>query len=702
MNKMTRVRSAWFLVVALASFWMMLGIAVAQTPQPAATPPSAEKLRQLAVLLDDPDIRAWINAAPTAGMATADTSIAERVSQWEALYRNHLKALRAAIPLIPGELSRAANVVATEVNAGMPGKGLAIVALLIALGYAAEWLFRRLLAGSIRGGRALAVDPDRSLAVRIVSQLGSLVVFSLASAGLFLAFDWPPLLRTIVLTYLLAFIFFRIVVAIGRMLISPDFDADEAGSRPARMLPISDVDARFWHRRLQLAAGYLLFGWATLSLMPGLGFSVEVVQLAAYVLGLGLLGLAIEIVWRRPAMRLVGAGAVGWLLTGYLVLLWLIWIAGMYGVLWLGIYALLLPKTVSGAGLVAQTIAVRGDPASVSHSLLNVLIVRGARALVIAAAVYWLATVWRFNPAAAAQNQMLAGVIQGVLNGIIVLLVADLVWNLAKAYIARKIETAAPDGAASAEVAAHRSRLRTLLPIFRNTLAVFILVVAALTILSGLGIQIAPLIAGAGIFGVAIGFGSQTLVKDVLSGVFYMMDDAFRVGEYIQSGSYKGTVESFSLRSVKLRHHRGPIFTVPFGDLGAVQNMSRDWVVDKITLNITYDSDIDLARKLIKKIGLDLAQDPEFAPSVIQPMKMQGVDNFGDFAVVLRVKMMTKPGEQFGMKRKALVMIKKAFEDNGIKLAVPTVHVSGGHDGAAAASETLRLRKAAEVAANSA
>jgi moderate conductance mechanosensitive channel len=373
----------------------------------------------------------------------------------------------------------------------------------------------------------------------------------------------------------------------------------------------------------------------------------------------------------------------------------------MYGLLWIGIYALLLPKVISGAGHAAQAIASRYGGTSSSGSLLNVLIVRGVRALVIAAAVAWLASVWRFSPAAVAQNDMLERLIAGLLNGVIILLVADLLWNLAKVYIAGKVDAGAPGGTESPELTAQRSRLRTLLPIFRNTLAVFIMVVAALTILSGLGVQIAPLIAGAGIFGVAIGFGSQTLVKDVLSGVFYMLDDAFRVGEYIQSGSYKGTVESFSLRSVKLRHHRGPIFTVPFSDLGAVQNMSRDWVVEKMMINVTYDSDIDLARKLIKKIGLELADDPEFAASTIQPLKMQGVDNFGDFAVALRMKLMTKPGEQFGIKRKAFLMIKKAFEENGIKIAVPTVHVSGGgDDAAAAASETLRMRKVAEAAAS--
>ena len=198
-----------------------------------------------------------------------------------------------------------------------------------------------------------------------------------------------------------------------------------------------------------------------------------------------------------------------------------------------------------------------------------------------------------------------------------------------------------------------------------------IVVMALLMVLSSLGVEIGPLIAGAGVVGVAIGFGAQTLVKDVISGIFYLLDDAFRVGEYIQSGSYKGTVESFSLRSVKLRHHRGLSFTVPFGELGAVQNMSRDWVIDKFSINVDYDTDLEKARKLIKKIGQQLAEDPEYAPHIIEPLKMQGVENFGDFGIELRLKMMTKPGEQFVIKRKAYIAIKKAFEENGIKIPFP-------------------------------
>jgi small-conductance mechanosensitive channel len=224
-------------------------------------------------------------------------------------------------------------------------------------------------------------------------------------------------------------------------------------------------------------------------------------------------------------------------------------------------------------------------------------------------------------------------------------------------------------------------------------------VVAILMVLSALGVQIGPLIAGAGVIGVAIGFGAQTLVKDIISGVFYLLDDAFRVGEYIQSGSYKGTVESFSLRSVKLRHQRGPVYTVPFGQLGAVQNMSRDWVIDKFTMNLTYDTDLEKVRKIIKGIGQEMAEEPDFAANIIEPMKMQGVEQFGDFAIQIRCKMTTRPGEQFVIRRKAFARIKQAFQENGIRFAVPTVQVAGGEASAAIAHEGLQLVKPAAGAA---
>jgi small-conductance mechanosensitive channel len=133
--------------------------------------------------------------------------------------------------------------------------------------------------------------------------------------------------------------------------------------------------------------------------------------------------------------------------------------------------------------------------------------------------------------------------------------------------------------------------------------------------------------------------------------------------------------------------------------LGAIQNQSRDWVIDKLMVGITYDSDLERARKLIKQIGLDLAQDPEFAPLILEPLKMQGVENLGDFAVQIRAKMMTVPGEQFVIRRKAYAMIKKAFDENGIKFAFPTVQLAGEGEPstAAVAQRALELIHPATV-----
>ncbi|KAA1177300.1 mechanosensitive ion channel family protein [Rhizobium tropici] len=641
--------------------------------------------------MKDPELKAWLEGKAVPPPEQNDPSVSDAVTQWGAALHSRVSALVAAFPRIPSELANAANVVSREVNAGQPGLVIGILVVLIAIGFGAEWLVRQALDHARK-------PVDDAAAGTALPDLICLLTFALASVGAFLAFDWMPLLRRIVVTLLVAFIAFRAVRIIARWIIPLTAN----GATPDQVAPMGTGGSAlsFWLPRTSQIAGIFLFGWAVVSLMPALGFSNEVRALTAFLFGLAILAMAIEVVWRRPDRPASLVRRM--LLTLCLVVLWLVWVAGLLGLLWLGILALVLPTAVRGAGNIAQALARRTRRAGAVGVILGVLIERGARAAVIAAAVAWLAYIWSIMAARVAGSAAAAIAVPGVLNAVVILLVADFLWQLSKRLIDYQLDLAGQAGG-TAEEAARRARLRTLLPIFRNALAAFIAVVAVLTILSGLGVQVGPLIAGAGVFGVAVGFGSQTLVKDVLSGVFYMLDDAFRVGEYIQSGSYKGTVESFSLRSVRLRHHRGPVFTVPFGALGAVQNMSRDWVIEKMTIRLTYDSDVDLARKLIKKIGQDLAADPEFAADTIQPLKLQGIDNFGDFAIELKMKLMTKPGAQFSIKRRALMMIKKAFAENGIKIARPTVHVEGGaSDAAAAAQQMIQMKEAADPAANQA
>ena len=272
--------------------------------------------------------------------------------------------------------------------------------------------------------------------------------------------------------------------------------------------------------------------------------------------------------------------------------------------------------------------------------------------------------------------------VRGAVQALAIVLVADLAWHVAASLIDQKLA----GGAAN-------TRLQTLLPIVRTTLAVVLLVMAVLMAIAALGVQVGPLLASAGVVGIAVGFGAQQLVRDLFAKFSYLMDDAFRLGEYIESGNFKGTVEYLGGRSIRLRHHRGAIFTIPYGQLGAVKNSSRDWVIDKLTIGVAYDTDLDKAKKLIKKIGQELAQDAEFASKILEPLKMQGVEQFGDYAIELRIKMMTKPNEQFTIRRRAYAMIKKAFAESGIKFAQPTVQVANPGDAAVAAAALRNIER---------
>ena len=219
------------------------------------------------------------------------------------------------------------------------------------------------------------------------------------------------------------------------------------------------------------------------------------------------------------------------------------------------------------------------------------------------------------------------------------------------------------------------SRLVTLLPLLRNFILIVIVAIAAMIALSDLGVDIAPLFAGAGVVGLAVGFGAQTLIRDVFSGAFFLIDDAFRLGEYIDIGEVKGTVEKISIRSMQLRHHKGPLNTIPFGEIRHLTNFSRDWVVMKLPLRVTYDTDVEKVRKLIKNLGQELLEHPEIGDQFLEPLKSQGVYQMEDSAIIIRVKFMTKPGDQFVIRKLVYARIRDLFIQEGIKFAHKEVTV---------------------------
>jgi small-conductance mechanosensitive channel len=692
----------------LAALIVAAGWVAAANAQEAGQPPppqTSSEVRLFLDLLDDPEVRAWIEeqrqgAPPAAqGKASSDPMMSPHmVSSRIDRVRQNLASLSAAVPRVPEELGRVRALLMLELqDTGLIRIGI-LFALFVLLGLGLELLYRRATRGLLDWIAALPIETPagrvRSLSLRLGYGVGQVCAFALGSIGGFLPFRWPPLLRDIILAYLIAALVLRLSLAISDVVFAPR----QADAR-RRLAPLDEAAARFWHIRINLLIGWFAFGYATVALLAMLGLLPEVRRLVAYTLGLGLVAIGLEMLWRRPVAaqdarprrRLaVLAGSV------FIVLLWILWVAGAMPAFWLLAILAAAPLAIRGTRRAIEHVVGAEGGQRWAKSLLAVLVERGLRAAILIGAALFLARMWEVDlTALTASDTVITRLARGAFSAVVIVMVTDLLWQIAKTMIDRKIMGAqAPGSQLDTEETRRRSRLRTLLPILRNLLAIVFLVMAVMMVLSAIGIEIGPLIAGAGVVGVAIGFGAQTLVKDIISGMFYLLDDAFRVGEYIQSGNYKGTVESFSLRSVKLRHHRGPLYTVPFGELGAVQNMSRDWVIDKLTIGVTYDTDLEKAKKLIKQVGKDLAIDPEFAPNLIETLKMQGVEQFGEFAIQLRMKMMTRPGEQFVIRRRAYSMIKKAFDDNGIKFAVPTVHVAEGGETAAAAQQALKSLKA--------
>ena len=246
-------------------------------------------------------------------------------------------------------------------------------------------------------------------------------------------------------------------------------------------------------------------------------------------------------------------------------------------------------------------------------------------------------------------------------------------------------------------------RGQTLLPLVRKFSGVIMAVMVVLLVLSSLGINIGPLLAGAGVVGIAIGFGAQKLVSDVLSGFFYLLDDAFRVGEYIQTASISGAVEKITLRNVMLRHHRGMLQIVPYSDLGAITNFMRGGIVVKFNLQFPYDTDVEQVRKVIKKVGIAMLNDPEFGKNFIKQVKSQGIREVADSVLTIRVKFTAQPGTHFLIRREAYRRITEALAEKGIFYAhrkvIVEVPVETGGGSAQPMDEAGRKRLAEAGAA---
>jgi moderate conductance mechanosensitive channel len=305
---------------------------------------------------------------------------------------------------------------------------------------------------------------------------------------------------------------------------------------------------------------------------------------------------------------------------------------------------------------------------------------RIGRILLLALLVLIVGKMWGINLQDVASAGFGTQFAAKLLGAIVVLALGYLVWETVNLFINRQLAADQPAALVADEndgepAGIGKSRKATVLPIVRMAMQATIITLTVLVALSQLGVNITPLLAGAGVFGLAIGFGAQTLVKDVVSGIFFLLDDAFRVGEYVDIGGTSGTVEKISVRSLQLRHPNGPIHIVPYGEIPKLTNNSRDYVIMKLRFTVPFDTDIEKVRKIFKKIGQDLMESPALADSFLAPFKSQGVADVDDVGIVVRGKFTTKPGAQWLIRKEVYSRVQKAFEENGIQFARREVRV---------------------------
>lgn len=681
-----------------------------------------------------------------------------------------LEAFIANIAHIPKHLQQAYRKLSGGAGIGSLARMVMFFAGIFFVGYAVEVLLRKF----VRKYREKIADAPLStgvakfwdaLLLAMLDFLG-IAVFALISTLLFLllfgADEGPP--RLLFLAVLVITLVYRSMAVLADLIFSPK-------TAEFRLLALDEGAAVGLYRIVTGLTGYSVFGVIFCSALRRLNVPKDSVEFIGLVLGTILIVIICYLVWknrRAVAASILGKGNQGqrensrlkehfagiWhvFALAYLLVVWVIWAGRMVVVedsargaffVSLLIVPIYLIMDRIAQWLIEATIgSIRSDngkssgtpaadhrengladeiapekPFAMAHddapeSRYLFLARKAVRFFIVLSLAFWLLGLWGVDLPLARR------VVDAAFDIIVTLALAHLVWGAVSRFIGRKLAETAPQVEGKGEEEAGEwgggvalDRNQTLLPMLRKFVGTVLVVMVTLIVLSSIGVDIGPLLAGAGVVGLAIGFGAQKLVSDVLSGLFYLLDDAFRVGEYIQAGSISGVVEQITLRNVKLRHHRGMLQLVPFSDLGSITNFMRGGMVVKFNIQLPYDTDIEKVRKIIKKVGKKMLEDEEIGPDFIQPLKSQGVRSVGDSVMTFRVKFTAKPGKHFLIRREAFRRITKALAQKGIYYAhrkvivdlpdeLKTDHGSGAESGSGEnANPNVRLGLQAGAAA---
>jgi small-conductance mechanosensitive channel len=279
-----------------------------------------------------------------------------------------------------------------------------------------------------------------------------------------------------------------------------------------------------------------------------------------------------------------------------------------------------------------------------------------------------LGVIWA-APLAVGSGFELGGIVREAFEIAVIALVAAFLWNIVATMTVRasRYERLRLSGTPWA-TGLPRSRLGTIVPLMSAGGKTGIVAVALVAVLIILGFNVWPLITGLSVFGLAVGFGCQALVKDVVTGPFLLIDDSFRFGEHIETAGARGTVEKISIRSVSLRSDGGSIVTVPYGQIGNIENFSRDWATETLSFRVPFETDIHLLLSLLDEIGNGMAVDPELASGFLRPFRSTGISDVENSCLTITAEFTARPGRQAAIRRAALKAAQLGFKERGIRL----------------------------------
>ncbi|MFO8032993.1 MAG: mechanosensitive ion channel [Desulfohalobiaceae bacterium] len=728
---LSRVRVLACLVLILVFAFLGFSQAHAQQKSPAEElAVSEESLNSLLQDLEDPERLERLKQDLRTLLAARQAEVQEQTAQEEdpglaggvlQLVSQRMQGLNrqlagasASLLQIPRAIQdlmqQAQNPAQLKIWAEMLGK----VILVLLLGLIAERIVRRLLS---RAQRALMDQGQDNLALRggfflarTILELIPIAAFAAAAYALLSFLESREGTQLLALTLVNAHVMVKAVLVLARLVLVPGFP-------DLRLLPLAEETVQYLYCWLRRVVGLAVYGYFILEAALLMGLPGHLQAFLLKLLGLALTIMAIVLVMQnradvakwlkqgrtggeagakapdgpeqetgkaRSKMEAVGAlrrrladiwHILAIILLAGLFLTWALEIEGGF-VYFAG--ALVLTGLILAVAAGLQRLAVQGvdrlfrtsDKVKAAYPGLEARTnryqsifrqaLKAVIYLVTALAIlqaWGLGTLgWLFSPQG-------GSLVSDLLILVLIVGAAFFCWELISAKIEKTL--------AQEEQGRVSARKLTLLPLVRNVVRIAVILITGMIVLGQLGVNAAPLIAGAGVVGLAIGFGAQTLVKDVITGAFLLMEDSIAVGDWVDAGGHSGGVEKLTVRTVTLRDLQGTVHVVPFGDVTSVSNYNRDFGYALIDAGVAYQEDYGQVMQALQDVALELHQDDTWGPDILGDLEVLGLNNLADSAVEIRVRMKTRPLRQFAVRRTFLERMKRVFDERGIEIPFP-------------------------------